>query len=105
MAGTDSAADSSKKGIRTKPEDGGDIALANGKGKGKGKSKGKADYSDESKWKKIRVRGSEEELTVAVSSIQKYVDHDAAGVASFQKEVEAAKGNYRQQATADYSDL
>ena len=74
-------------------------------GKGNGKGKPKRDYSDETKWKKIRVEGSDKEVMVDVSRIQKYVDYDAAGVDSYKKEIESAKGNFRQQAMADYSDL
>ena len=81
----------------------GDVGVK--KGRRRGKPKEDADYTDELKWKKIRVQGSDKEVMVDVSRIQKYVDFDAAGVESFQQEIKAAKGNFREQVLADYSDL
>ena len=72
---------------------------------GKTKKKEKPDYSDENRWKKMKIHGSEKEIMVDMTRVQKYVDHDSAGVTSVQQEVQQAKGNFRQQQMADYSDL
>jgi len=71
----------------------------------KGKKKGKRDMTDETRWQKMKVVGSEKEVMVDLTRIQKYVDHDSSTVTAFQSEVQSAKGNFRQQALADYSDL
>jgi hypothetical protein len=67
--------------------------------------KGKRDMSDETRWQKLKVVGSEEEVMVDLTRVQKYVDYDSSTVQAFQSEVQSAKGNFRQQALADYSDL
>ena len=67
--------------------------------------KGKRDMSDETRWQKMKVVGSEKEVMVDLSRVQKYVDYDSSTVQAFQSEVKSAKGNFRQQALADYSDL
>ena len=71
----------------------------------KGKKKQKPDYTDETKWQKVKLKGSEKEVMIDKSRLQTYVDFDSAGVTSFQNEVKQAQGNFRQQALADYSDL
>ena len=71
----------------------------------KGKGKGKSEKSDEDRFKKMKLKGSEKEILVDMSRVQKYVDYDSAGVMSYQDEVKQAKGNFRQQSMADYSDL
>ena len=72
--------------------------------KGKGKQKAKPDYSDETRWKKMKLQGSEKDVMVDMTRLQKYVDLDTVGVSSYQDEIKQAKGNFRQQ-MADYSDL
>ena len=67
--------------------------------------KTKRDMSDETRWQKMKVVGSEQEVMVDLTRVQKYVDYDSSTVQAFQSEVQSAKGNYRQQALADYSDL
>ena len=67
--------------------------------------KGKRDTSDETRWQKMKVVGSEKEVMVDLTRVQKYVDYDSSTVQAFQTEVKSAKGNFRQQALADYSDL
>jgi hypothetical protein len=67
--------------------------------------KGKRDMSDETRWQKMKVVGSEQEVMVDLTRVQKYVDYDSSTVQAFQSEVQSAKGNFRQQALADYSDL
>lgn len=69
------------------------------------KRKGKSEKSDEERWKKMKLKGSDNEILVDVKRLQKYVDFDSAGITSFQEEVKQAKGNFRQQAMTDYSDL
>lgn len=69
------------------------------------KRKGKSEKSDEERWKKMKLKGSDNEILVDVTRLQKYVDFDSAGITSFQEEVKQAKGNFRQQAMTDYSDL
>ena len=71
----------------------------------KTKNKDKPDYSDENRWKKMKLKGSDKEIMVDMTRVQRYVDYDSAGVTSFQQEVQQAKGNFRQQQMADYSDL
>jgi hypothetical protein len=61
--------------------------------------------SDETRWQKLKVVGSEQEVMVDLTRVQKYVDYDSSTVRAFQSEVQSAKGNFRQQALADYSDL
>ena len=75
------------------------------KATGKGLKKTKRDMSDETRWQKMKVVGSEQEVMVDLTRVQKYVDYDSSTVQAFQSEVQSAKGNYRQQALADYSDL
>jgi hypothetical protein len=70
----------------------------------KGKKRQKRDISEEDRWQKIKLKGSEKEILVDKTRIQKYVDFDSTGVASFQAEVKEIKGNFRQ-TLADYSDL
>ena len=67
--------------------------------------KTKRDMSDETRWQKMKVVGSEQEVMVDLTRVQKYVDYDSSSFQAFQAEVQSAKGNYRQQALADYSDL
>lgn len=71
----------------------------------KGKKKQKPDYTDETKWQKVKLKGSEKQVMIDKSRLQTYIDFDSAGVTSFQNEVKQAQGNFRQQALADYSDL
>ena len=72
--------------------------------KGPRPKKDKPDLTDETRFQKMKVKGSEKEILVDMTRVQKYVDLDSAGVKSFQSEVQQAKGNFRQQ-LADYSDL
>jgi len=74
-------------------------------GSKKKQKKGKRDMSDETRWQKLKVVGSEQEVMVDLTRVQKYVDYDSSTVRAFQSEVQSAKGNFRQQALADYSDL
>lgn len=69
--------------------------------------KGKVDISDETRFKKMRIKGVDREILVDMTRVQKYVDYDSVGVQSLQAEIESAKGNFRgqQHAVADYSDL
>lgn len=69
------------------------------------KRKGKSEKSDEERWKKMKLKGSDNEILVDVTRLQKYVDFDSAGITSFQEEVKQAKGNFREQAMTDYTDL
>ena len=66
--------------------------------------KEKQTLTDETRWQKMKLKGSDKELLVDMSRVQKYVDYDCAGVQTFQAEVQQTKGNFRQQ-LADYSDL
>jgi hypothetical protein len=68
------------------------------------KKEKKEALTDETKWQKMKLKGSDKELLVDMSRVQKYVDYDSVGVQSFQSEVQQTKGNFRQQ-LADYSDL
>jgi flagellar motor protein MotB len=72
---------------------------------GQANKKTRRDFSDETRWQKMKVVGSEKEVMVDLTRIQKYVDYDSTTVQSFQSEVQSAKGSFRQQAMADYSDL
>jgi hypothetical protein len=69
------------------------------------KKKNRRDFTDETRWQKMKVVGSEKEVMVDLTRVQKYVDYDSTTVQSFESEVKSAKGNFRQQAMADYSDL
>ena len=71
----------------------------------RGKKRRKREISEEDRWQKIKLKGSDKEILVDKTRIQKYVDFDSTGVASFQAEVKEIKGNFRQQTLADYSDL
>jgi hypothetical protein len=66
--------------------------------------KEKVQLTEEDRWQKMKIKGSDKEMLVDMSRVQKYVDLDSAGLQSFQTEVQQVKGNFRQQ-LADYSDL
>ena len=80
-------------------------ALSSAPPAGKQKNKEKRDYSDTNKWKKVKIKGTDKEVMVDLKKCQKYIDYDSTTVQSFQAEIEAAKGNFRQQQMTDYSDL
>jgi hypothetical protein len=73
--------------------------------KAKKPKKGELDYSDETRFKKMRIKGVDREILVDMTRVQKYVDYDSIGVRSLQADINSAKGNYRAQTMADYSDL
>jgi hypothetical protein len=70
-------------------------------GKGKGK-KTHRDFSDENRWKKMKIVGSEKEVMVDLSRVQKYVDLDSQNPS---KSVDDFHGNFRSKIFQDYSDL
>jgi hypothetical protein len=72
--------------------------------KGPKAKKEKVEMSEEERWQKMKIKGSDKEIMVDMSRVQKYIDLDNAGLQSFKEEVQQVKGNFRQQ-LADYSDL
>ena len=69
------------------------------------KRKGKSDASGEDRFKKMKLKGSDAEILVDMTRVQKYIDHDSAVISSYQEEVNQARGDFRKQSVADYSDL
>jgi hypothetical protein len=52
----------------------------------------------------MKIKGSDKEMLVDMSRVQKYVDLDSVGLTAAVKDVQEVQGNFRQQ-LADYSDL
>jgi hypothetical protein len=68
------------------------------------KRKEKVEITDDTRWQKMKIKGSDKEMLVDLTRVQKYVDLDSAGVKQVHDEVAQAKGNFRQH-VVDYSDL
>ena len=76
-------------------------------GKGKAKPprrKEKKPDDNDTRWQKMKIKGSDKEMLVDMSRVQKYVDLDSVGLTAAVKDVQEVQGNFRQQ-LADYSDL
>ena len=68
------------------------------------KRKEKVEITDDTRWQKMKIKGSDKEMLIDITRVQKYVDLDSAGLKEITEEVAQAKGNFRQQ-VVDYSDL